>query len=247
MPFSKKKSRKRNTIPKVIYMCHKKLDHIKIYSQNWKKLNPTWTIKLYDDNLCKIFLMENYPKIITDIFEYIKDGPIKADLWRLCILNKYGGLYVDADIEPIVPLNEYIDETDDFVTCISMIHQNPKNNQTTLSHRFAIKNQSGFKNYLNPHFILSHKNNIMLENAIKTYIDYYNSNLEYEYWDWSVVFNLSKQFSFFPKLSKNISIYYHNNLKYKFLVEDISQHCRYNNRIVLNNRYDTYFNHNFIK
>ena len=58
MTFSKKKSRKSrkiNTIPNVIYMCHKTLDHINIYSQNWKKLNPTWTIKLYDDNLCKNF------------------------------------------------------------------------------------------------------------------------------------------------------------------------------------------------
>ena len=33
-------------IPKVIYICHKKLDKIKIYSQNWKLLNPDYEIKL---------------------------------------------------------------------------------------------------------------------------------------------------------------------------------------------------------
>lgn len=40
-------------IPKVIYMCHKTLEHIKIYSRNWKKLNPEYEIKLYDDTMCR--------------------------------------------------------------------------------------------------------------------------------------------------------------------------------------------------
>ena len=95
-------------IPKDIYMCYKDLQTIQKYSKNWKKLNPDWKIKLYDDKRCRKFLLEKCGPLYLDIFDYVIDGPIKADFWRLCILNKFGGLYIDADIEPIKPLNTYI-------------------------------------------------------------------------------------------------------------------------------------------
>jgi mannosyltransferase OCH1-like enzyme len=47
-------------IPKVIYMCHKQLDKIKIYSQNWKRLNPEYEIQCYDDAMCRNFLLKEY-------------------------------------------------------------------------------------------------------------------------------------------------------------------------------------------
>ena len=94
--------------PKVIYICNKNLDFIKHYSKNWKILNPDYEIKLYDDNLCNEFLKNEFSQLHSDIFNYIKDGPIKADFWRVCIVYKYGGLYVDADIEPLLHLKDYI-------------------------------------------------------------------------------------------------------------------------------------------
>lgn len=113
------------TIPKIIYMCYKELTHIQKYSENWKRLNPEWEIKLYDDTLCEKFLLEEYSELHCEIFKFIPDGPIKADFWRLCIINKYGGLYIDPDINPIVSLSEYIEDNDDFVTCISVLY-NPE-------------------------------------------------------------------------------------------------------------------------
>jgi mannosyltransferase OCH1-like enzyme len=136
-------------IPKVIYMCYKNLDKIKIYSKNWKNLNPEYDIKLYDDELCKTFLLDEYSQLHVDIFNFLKDGPIKADFWRVCIINKYGGLYVDADINPIVPLNKFIENDDDFVTCISSSF-----NENYLPLQF------------NPHFILSNK---IIDNDIKRF------------------------------------------------------------------------------
>ena len=61
------------TIPKTIYMCHKNLKDIKLYSQNWKRLNPEWEIKLYDNDLCKQFLLEEYSQLHCDIFNFLKD------------------------------------------------------------------------------------------------------------------------------------------------------------------------------
>ena len=212
-------------IPKVIYMCHKNLDKIKIYSQNWKRLNPEYEIKLYDDELCKKFLLEEYSQVHLDIFNHIKDGPIKADFWRVCIVNKYGGLYVDADIKPLVPLNKYIEDNDDFVTCIS----------------YYI-NKTG-EDQLNPHFILSYKNNPILQSVIDKYIEIYTNKRPYSYWGWSIC-----KIMFIDGVSQNKShILYLNNKKYKFLYEKNLNECEYNGVVVLNNRYSEYVNHKFIK
>ena len=209
-----------SNIPKVIYISHKKLDKIKIYSQKWKDLNPEYEIKLYDDDLCKQFLLEEYSQLHADIFNFIPDGPIKADYWRVCIINKYGGLYVDADINPLIPLKEYIEDNDDFVTCIS-----------------ANIN-------FNPHFIMCNKNNPVLENCIDSYIYLYNNHKsDYEYWKWSIC-SIMKIPNVRQKKSQIIII---DGMKYKFLLElDDLNTCVYNGVKVLHNRYDEYVNHNFV-
>ncbi len=212
-------------IPKVIYMCHKYLDKIKIYSNNWKILNPEYKIKLYDDEMCKEFLLKEYSQLHLDIFNFLKDGPIKGDFWRVCILNKYGGLYIDADIKPLVPLKLFIEKDDYFVTCIS------KNFK---------KDRLEFQ--LNPHFIACYKNNTYLQNSIHRYIHQYTNKIPYDYWGYSIcklltIKGISEQKS---------QIIYINNKKFKFLNEKTSDICEYHGKDVLKNRYDSYSNHDFI-
>jgi mannosyltransferase OCH1-like enzyme len=213
-------------IPKVIYMCHKTLEKIIIYSEKWKILNPEYEIRLFNDQMCLDFLLEAYSQLHAEVFNFIPDGPIKADFWRLCIINKYGGLYVDADIEPIIPLKEYIEDDDDFVSCIS--------------HNFS-KDKYAFQ--LNPHFILSNKNNEFLQNTIDIYINLYiNNKNSYNYWHWSIC-NLLQIEGINEKKSQVI---YLNNQKCKFLLENYNfSQCEYNEIVVLNNRYNNYINHNF--
>lgn len=214
-------------IPKIIYMCHKNLDKIKIHSQKWKKLNPEYKIKLYDDDKCRKFLLEKYSKLHLEIFDFIPDGPIKADFWRVCIINKYGGLYVDADINPIEPLNKYVSKNDYFVTCISY-HFNP--------------NKLEFQ--LNPHFILSNKNNKILSKCIETYIKMYKTKIKYNYWTWSICkIMVIKGIRY-----KTDQILIIDGKKYKFILEgnDLNT-CTYKDKIVFYNRYDFYREHNFIK
>jgi mannosyltransferase OCH1-like enzyme len=206
-------------------MCHKNLDKIEIYSKNWKKLNPEYEIILYDDELCKKFLLDEYSQLHLDIFNFLKDGPIKADFWRICILNKYGGLYVDADINPLIPLNKYIENDDDFVTCIS-----------------SNFNKNNLYLQLNPHFILSDKNNIILQNAIDRYIQYYNNKIAYDYWEWSIC----KLLRIEGITEKKSHVLYINGKKIKFLYEQNFNSCEYKGEIVLKNRYDNYIDHNFI-
>jgi len=208
-------------IPKVIYMCHKSLDKIKIYSENWKKLNPEYEIKLYDDRLCREFLLKEYSQLHLDVFNFIKDGPIKADFWRCCIINKFGGLYVDADIEPLVPLRYYIKEDDYFVTCLS---------------------QKKCTTQVNPHFLMCDKNNKLLQLCIRIYLQYYIRKKPYDYWSWSICkimyFNFIKD--------RQSGIYMLGNKKFKFLYERNINDCEFRGLLVLHNRYKTYKNHQFI-
>jgi hypothetical protein len=217
-------------IPKIIYMCYNNLEIIQKYSENWKILNPDYEIKLYNDELCEKFLLEEFSELHRDIFNFIKDGPIKSDFWRVCIIFKYGGLYVDADIEPLVSLNEYIEQDVDFVTCIS-----------------------GFKQIgFNPHFIMAKPNNEILKKCIDTYLEYFTENKEYSYWDWSIC-PIFLKFINIETYSNTIII---NESKYQLLLEDfVTQYhdtnnyqihfCKYKNLKVINNRYKNYISHNF--
>ena len=215
------------SIPKVIYMCHKNINDIKKYSENWTKLNPDYEIKLYDNELCEKFLLEELSELHHKIFKFIPDGPIKADFWRVCIIYKYGGLYVDADIKPLIPLKEYIENDVDFVTCIS-------NNFNEKNEQFQF----------NPHFIMAHAGDNILKECIDRYIDYYNNKIEYTYWTWSIcnLFIIKN-----IKEKKSGIKYDEHGKKIQFLLErpDLET-CEYKGVVVLNNRYDNYKDHKFI-
>jgi len=207
-------------------MCHKRLDDIRIHSKNWKTLNPEYDIQLYDDERCKQFLLNNFSQLHVDIFNFLKDGPIKSDFWRLCIICKYGGLYVDADIQPLVPLRSYIEENDDFVTCIST---------NFINNRCNVK--------LNPHFLLSNKNNVILQECIDKYVQHYNDKVPYTYWGYSICLLLEiKEIT-----QKKSHVLYARDQKIKLLCEQNYENCEYNGVVVLNNRYSFYKNHNFCK
>jgi hypothetical protein len=165
----------------------------------WKKLNPKYKIKLFSDTMCGKFLLHKFSKLHYDIFKFIPDGPIKSDFWRLCILYTYGGIYVDADIHPLVSLDKYLLHSSDFVTCITDTNGN-----------------------FNPHWIAAKKNDPILKQCIEEYIQLYTHNKDaYAYWDWSVV-------SIFNKVLSNVKNHFNkthshvftlNNKRYQIFIE----------------------------
>lgn len=134
-------------------------------ANKWKKLNPDYEIKLFDDQLCRKFIIENYGKYYGLIFDFLKDGPIKADFWRACVLYKNGGVYSDIDNVPLVPLKDFIQKDINFVTC-SAYMENMK---------------------FNPNFIISSKNHIILKKCIDWYVTKYERRDEYNYWKYSIM------------------------------------------------------------
>jgi GR25 family glycosyltransferase involved in LPS biosynthesis len=217
-------------IPKVIFMCDKKLDQIKIYSKNWEKLNPDYKVSLYDDDMCKKMLSSNYPSLYLDIFNYLKDGPIKADFWRLCVLYLYGGVYVDADIEPLIPIKDFLEVNANFVI-VSTYEKEYK---------------------FNPNFIMCKKNDKIIKDCIDWYINKYNNKEPYEYWKWSIVNAFNDTFHF-KNFNKNFGLYNDTNKKIQILQQVKNKYKKddyviYNNILVFNDRYKNYdsVNHAFI-
>jgi hypothetical protein len=189
---------------KTIYITYKNVEKLENIKQQWLELNPGYNVELYDDSRCLKFLDSYYGKKYCDIFNYIKDGPIKSDFFRVCILYIFGGIYVDADVKPLIPIDEYIDHDVDFATCISYNYK-----------RYL----SGIYDY-NPHFIVTKKNNIYLHNTIKKYESLYDRMTPYSYWKWSicVLFNID-DLDIEITLQKNTFIF--NGKKYQFLIEKI--------------------------
>jgi hypothetical protein len=207
--------------PKIIYMCNKTIgEYEKNKSKLWKKLNPDYEIKLYDNKMCKDFLMDNYGKKYREIFEYIPDGPIKADFWRVCILHKLGGVYSDVDNVPLLPLNDFIEKDVDFVTCTSYWDE--------------------MKFNYNPNLIICNKDNAILEKCIDWYIQKYKGKVKYEYWDYSIM-NAFTQILHPENFKKEYGIYNLDNMRIQLIKEcpgrhHYDAHNIYNDKRVFNNR-----------
>jgi len=216
-------------IPKKIFICDKELKFIKNYSNNWKKLNPDYEIFLFDDNLCKAFLLNEFSKKHCDIFNFLKEGPIKADFWRICIIYKYGGIYVDADVEPITSLESFLENDIDFVTCSSY---GPK---------------------FNPNFIMAKAGDELLKKCIDTYLNMYDDNIEYSYWVWSIMTIFDKNLEL-ENYNKESGIYFQGNKKYQILKEIkctnyYDDYNEYKDIKIFKNRYSNYncYTHSFTK
>jgi mannosyltransferase OCH1-like enzyme len=232
---------------KTIHITKKTIDEklIKV-KKEWEYLNPEYKVELYDDERCLNVLYKYYGKKYCDIFNFIKDGPIKADFFRVCLIYVFGGIYVDADIKPIVPLNHYIDDDVDLMTCISY-------NYDILKIVFCY----------NPQMIVAKKYSNELFKIVCEY-EYLYDNREkfpYTYWGWSIC-NTFKKIENFDITSNGENIFIYKNKKYKFIIEEIidkndnetynfenfkkhkdellkksniSVYCKYMDNIILNN------------
>lgn len=190
---------------KTIYITHKIIDEkLKIIESQWKKLNPEYQTELYDDERCLDFLDKYYGKKYCDIFQFIKHGPIKADFFRACIIYLKGGVYTDADIKPVKPLNDFVDDDIYLMTCVS--------------YNYAKTAKSFF---YNPQLIIAKRFSNELFEIIKKYEHLYDREKNnYDYWKWSICNLFYKIHDFDIDINTN-NIFYLNDKKYKFIIEEI--------------------------
>lgn len=74
------------------------------YSNKYKRF-------LYSDTECLRFIHEEWGDTLATKFLRCTYGAHKADIWRYCILYKYGGLYMDIKTELIKPLTATFKDT----------------------------------------------------------------------------------------------------------------------------------------
>ena len=100
-----------NNVPKIIFRTHKSsLISRSMYEechQKWAELNPEFSIVWYTNGDCDRF-MERMGERVLKAYRKIKPGAFKADLWRACVLYRYGGVYVDSYCTPFVGVEEML-------------------------------------------------------------------------------------------------------------------------------------------
>ncbi len=124
-------------IPRHIYqtfktrMLSKEMEEIQ---SSWKQKNPEYDYTFMDDSECLDFLTMHFSEDVVTTYRRIVPGALKADLWRYCIVYKYGGIYADLDTICMNSIDSYIiDRT--FVTVIDL-NTNPAEGKYNLFNTF---------------------------------------------------------------------------------------------------------------
>lgn len=88
--------------------------HLAAYGDTWERLHPTWAHRLWTE--------DNLPELVNaDVFDRAEtiapghEGQLRADVARYEILYRFGGVYVDADLEALRPIDELLDGRSCFV------------------------------------------------------------------------------------------------------------------------------------
>jgi hypothetical protein len=101
-------------IPKVlhrIWVGGTMPDQYRQYGEAWEKLHPGWSFRLWTDEdfrdgwLTNQYLFDNAEKYVpADAV-----GQFRSDVARYEILYRFGGVYVDCDVEPLKNFDELLD------------------------------------------------------------------------------------------------------------------------------------------
>jgi hypothetical protein len=78
-------------------------------TDKWRELHPDWELRLWRDE--DLRWLENQ-ELFDQAERYVPVdavGQLRADIARYEILHRYGGIYVDVDVEPLKPFDEFLD------------------------------------------------------------------------------------------------------------------------------------------
>ena len=105
-PVNLSEIQSRNLIPSIIHMIwvgpNKYPDTLLSYIERWQELMPEWTIRLWtNDDINE----KEFDETALDLIHRSNTGVQKADIMKYFIVKKYGGVYLDADVEPHQSLN----------------------------------------------------------------------------------------------------------------------------------------------
>jgi hypothetical protein len=101
----------RARIPRIIHQTWKSRDvpeaH-RAYQARWIELHPSFEYRLWTDEDNDDFVASYFPELVALYRSFDRDIS-RADLVRYLYLARFGGIYVDLDIEPLVALDAFLD------------------------------------------------------------------------------------------------------------------------------------------
>ena len=84
--------------------------------KNLLRLNPNYNYFYFDSLDCRNFIKENFDKHVFKAYDMLLPGAFKSDLWRCCVIYKYGGVYCDSRLLPIKGFDSFIENDLDFIS-----------------------------------------------------------------------------------------------------------------------------------
>ena len=99
-------------IPRVLHQTYSAAHRLSPLAQNlmgtFRVNHPAWTVAFWDDNAAEEFVSARYPSY-ADIYRKLKRPVMRADMLRLMLMDAYGGVYADVDVESVQPLERLLD------------------------------------------------------------------------------------------------------------------------------------------
>lgn len=99
---------------KTIWMCwfqgedDLNMPHLnKVCIKKWKELNKDWNVIVLNSQTISDYI-PNFQEILNDSPK--REHSHCADLLRLLLLSKYGGVWVDCNVYPVSPLSDFYEE-----------------------------------------------------------------------------------------------------------------------------------------
>jgi inositol phosphorylceramide mannosyltransferase catalytic subunit len=79
------------------------------FGETWKRNHPGWEHRLWDET--------NLPADLErrEVYELLRRPAERADLLRLELLHRHGGVYLDADFESLAPIDPLLDGVECFL------------------------------------------------------------------------------------------------------------------------------------
>ena len=153
------KTKNRGKIPKILWQTnftnHVTLPVYLNYLFN-RGMSPSFEYRLKTDEDISGFVYENCSKSINRAFSKLQVGAAQADFWRVLVLEKVGGVYLDIDATLIWPLDLLV--------------------KKEISEFFITSRKKNLSNY----FLASQKNNPHLNLITNAIVGEINSGKDFE-------------------------------------------------------------------
>ncbi|KAK9809455.1 hypothetical protein WJX73_009406 [Symbiochloris irregularis] len=84
---------------------------LQFWVDSWRKMNPGWEIRFYNDAACTHMVEQEFPEYLQ-AYEDLPSNVERADFFRYMVVLRFGGLYLDIDTECRKPFDELIQQND---------------------------------------------------------------------------------------------------------------------------------------